>query len=88
MDSLKAKRTSAARDARGPPFRERIEAERRRIFSAMSIIDCCRYVHEYLSTHDDESPDITGALVVAHELLDQVASELGCLADDERRRRR
>jgi hypothetical protein len=86
MDSRKAKRNSAAKRARGRLFRERIEAERRRIFSAMSIIDCCRYVHEYLPTRDDESPDITGALVVAHELLDQVAGELGCLADDERRR--
>lgn len=54
----------------------------------MSIIDCCRCVHEYLSVQNDEGPDIAGALVAAHELLDQVAGELGSLTDEQRARQR
>lgn len=88
MSSRKSKRASAASDMFAAQlFHQRIEAERRRIFSAMGIIDCCRCLHEYLPAQDDTWPDIACALVAAHELLDHAAGELGCIADEDRARK-
>lgn len=88
MSSRKSKRASVASNTFAVQFfHQRIEAERRRIFSAMGIIDCCRCLHEYLPAEDDKWPDIACALVAAHELLDQAAGELGCLADEGRARK-
>ncbi|MGC3981010.1 MAG: hypothetical protein QM808_07125 [Steroidobacteraceae bacterium] len=87
MNNRRSKRISAENEMYARPVADRIEAERRRIFSAMGIIDCCRFLHEYLSVQNDEWPDIVSVLAAAHELLDQVADKLGSLVDEEQVRR-
>lgn len=59
---------------------ERVEAQRKQLFKAMAIIDCCRYGSDsMISNDDDERPDIVTALGAAYDLVNDVAEALEAL---------
>lgn len=56
----------------------RLEAQRAKIFKAMSIIEACRLGSDSMLAPlcGADEPDFADALAAAHDLLDDVADEL------------
>jgi hypothetical protein len=64
-----------------PPFAERLQSERKRLFRAMGVIECCRF-----ACNDDIDPeDVVNALEAAYDIVDEVASHLGVMGDEAER---
>jgi hypothetical protein len=64
-----------------PLYTERIEAQRSKLFSAISIVACCRL--SCTSRAANKDPDILEeALQVAEDLINQAAGEMGVLAEE------
>lgn len=62
----------------GSSLTGRLEAQRAKIFMAMSIIDACRLGSDSMLTplSGEDDPDFADALAAAHGLLDDVVDEL------------
>lgn len=65
-------------DAPTLPPNDRLQIQRRQLLKAMSIIEACRLGTDskLLPINGGDEPDLEGALVAAHELLDGVAEAL------------
>lgn len=64
------------------PLAERIQAQRKEMFKAMAIIDCCRFGSDsMLGGEDEDRPDIATALSGVYDMLNTAASELGVIAE-------
>lgn len=64
-----------------PLYTERIEAQRSKLFSAISIVACCRL--SCTSRAANKDPEIMEeALQVAEDLINQAAGEMGVIADE------
>lgn len=64
-----------------PSLEERLQAERDRLFKAISIIECCKYATACLM-HMSDSEYMVPAFEAACELLDTSAEELGRIVDE------
>lgn len=62
---------------------ERIETQRKQIFKAMSIIEACRMGSDSMLAPlcGADEADFSDALAAAHDLLDDVATELETIGD-------
>lgn len=73
---------AAEQEAAPATLAGRIEAQRRQVFKVMSIVEACRMGSDSMLApmHSDEDengePDFEGALAAAHDLLNDIASEL------------
>lgn len=87
MSARKARRRPKKTTApAAPPLAERLQAKRKQLFKAMSVIACCRLAcKSMLEDYDPE--DMEDALQVAHELIDQAADELGVMCGEDEQRR-
>jgi len=68
-------------DEREPSLAERLQAERERLFGAMSIINAVAASAQSVEAEGDPELGVD-ALRVAHDLVDRVASELEAIADE------
>jgi hypothetical protein len=75
-------------DTRAPPpapdlsLTDRLEAERERLFKALSIIECARLATASLHEHCTTRLPITDALQAAHDFIRDAASGLGVICDE------
>lgn len=66
------------------PLAAQLDSQRRQIFKVMSIIEACRLGTDsrLVPISGGDEPDLAGALVAAHELLDGVAETLERLSKE------
>lgn len=84
--SRKPQRTSISQSGQ-PSLEERLQAERDRLFKAVSIIECCKYATASLM-HMSDSEYMVPAFEAACDLLETSAEELGRIVDESAGRNR
>jgi hypothetical protein len=82
MSARKARRRpKKTTEAAAPPLPERLQSERKQLFKAMGVIECCRF-----ACKDEVDPEaVVDALEAAYDIVDEVARHLEVIGDEAER---